>query len=83
MARVTVYTTPACPFCYEAKRLLASLGIPFHEIDVAAADDRRAEMVTRAGGRCTVPQIFIDDEHVGGYTELSALAGRGGLAHLP
>ena len=82
MARVTIYTTNFCPYCVQAKRLLGERAIPYDEIDVASDDEKRAEMVERAGGLRTVPQIFIDAEHVGGYTELRALADRGGLSSL-
>ena len=83
MARVTMYTTNVCPFCMRAKRLLHEFGIPFDEINVEEDPQLRMTMIQRAGGRRTVPQIFIDDTHVGGYVELQALADRGGLAHLP
>jgi glutaredoxin 3 len=83
MARVTVYTTQMCPFCVQAKRLLGERSIPYDEVDVSSDQVRRDEMVERAGGRRTVPQIFIDGAHVGGYTELRALADKGGLAGLP
>jgi len=83
MARVMMYTTTVCPFCVQAKRLLRERGIPYDEINVEDDGDLRSEMVTRAGGRRTVPQIFIDDAHVGGYEELRTLADGGGLAHLP
>jgi glutaredoxin 3 len=83
VARVTMYTTNVCPFCMQAKRLLREFDIPYDEINVEVDVNLLAEMVTRAGGRRTVPQIFIDGAHVGGYTELQALADRGGLVHLP
>jgi glutaredoxin 3 len=83
MARVTMYTTTVCPFCTQAKRLLREHGVPYDEINVEDDPNLRIEMMTRAAGRRTVPQIFIDETHVGGYTELQALADRGGLAHLP
>ncbi len=83
MARVTVYTTQVCPYCVQAKRLLGERSIPYDEIDVSSDAALRDEMIQRAGGKRTVPQIFIDGEHVGGYTELRALADRGGLAGLP
>jgi glutaredoxin 3 len=83
MARVTVYTTRVCPYCVQAKRLLGERAIPYDEIDVSSDEARRDEMIERAGGRRTVPQIFIDGNHVGGYTELRALADAGGLAGLP
>ena len=83
MARVTVYTTQMCPYCVQAKRLLGERSIPYDEIDVSTDPAVRDEMIQRAGGKRTVPQIFIDGEHVGGYTELRALADRGGLTGLP
>jgi glutaredoxin 3 len=82
MARVTVYTTQMCPYCVQAKRLLGERSIPYDEIDVSSDDGLRNEMVQKAGGKRTVPQIFIDGAHVGGYTELRALADTGGLAGL-
>jgi len=82
VARITIYTTPVCPYCAQAKRLLGQSGIGYDEIDVASDDERRAEMVERAGGLRTVPQIFIDGKHVGGYAELRALADTGGLSAL-
>ena len=83
MTRVTMYTTTVCPFCMQAKRLLREHGIPYDEINVETDDGLRDEMISRAAGRRTVPQIFIDNDYVGGYVELRALADRGGLAHLP
>jgi glutaredoxin 3 len=83
MARVTVYSTSMCPFCVQAKRLLTERAIPYDEIDVGDDAELRAQMVERAGGKRTVPQIFIDGKHVGGYVELRALADAGGLAGLP
>ncbi len=82
MARVEIYTTSVCPFCVQAKRLLKELGIPYDELDVEDDAERRAEMIRRAEGRRTVPQIFIDGEPIGGYVELRALHDRGDLAHL-
>lgn len=83
MARVTVYTTQMCPYCVQAKRLLGERSIPYDEVDVGSDVALRDAMIERAGGRRTVPQIFIDGAHVGGYTELRALADGGGLAGLP
>ena len=83
MARVTVYGTAVCPYCVQAKRLLSERSIPYDEVDIDADEGRRDEMIERAGGRRTVPQIFIDGTYVGGYTELRALADAGGLAGLP
>ena len=81
MTRVEVYTTPSCPFCVRAKRLLDARGIPFLEIDVAGDDVLRAEIIRRTG-RHTVPQIFIDERSIGGFQELAALDAAGELAEL-
>ena len=82
MAEVEIYTSAFCGYCHRAKRLLAERGAAFTEIDVMAHQERRPEMVARAGGRSTVPQIFIDGLHVGGCDELYALDRQGGLAPL-
>lgn len=82
MAEVTIYTTMMCPYCYRAKKLLTDKGIAFTEIDVGMDADRRAEMMQRAGGRHTVPQIFIGAEHVGGSDDLYALERAGKLDAL-
>jgi glutaredoxin 3 len=79
MSRIILYTTQYCGYCRAAKQLLLTKGFDFVEIDVAEAPARREEMVVRAGGRLTVPQIFIDDTHVGGYEELAALERAGKL----
>lgn len=73
MKPVEIYTTPICGYCMMAKQLLRAKGAAFTEIDVMAEPARRAEMVRRAGGRTTVPQIFIDGAHVGGSDDLHAL----------
>jgi glutaredoxin 3 len=82
MSPVVVYTTPCCSYCISAKALLRRKGVEFTEINVAAAPDRRAEMVERANGLTTVPQIFIGSNHVGGSDELHALDGAGELDSL-
>jgi glutaredoxin 3 len=82
MPRIVVYTTPFCSYCRSAKALLRRKGIEFTEINVAGAPDRRAEMVERANGLTTVPQIFIGSDHVGGCDELHALDGAGKLDAL-
>lgn len=79
MAQVEIYSSMFCPFCHRAKRLLASKGVAFTEIDVDAEPARRAEMIERAGGQRTVPQIFIDGRHVGGCDDLHALDRAGKL----
>lgn len=77
MAQVEIYTKPTCGFCHMAKRLLTSKGISFAEVNISAQPDRRPEMIQRANGGSTVPQIFIDGRHVGGCDDLFALE-RGG-----
>jgi glutaredoxin 3 len=73
MAKVEVYTSMLCGFCYRAKKLLEQKGAAFTEIDVMVHPSRRAEMVQRSGGRTSVPQIFIDGRHIGGCEDLYAL----------
>jgi glutaredoxin 3 len=82
MAEVEIYTSMFCGYCARAKRLLASKGVEFQEIDVMMHPKRRAEMMQRAGGRHTVPQIFIDGAHIGGSDELAALDRAGELDGL-
>ena len=73
MAKVTIYTTMLCPYCHMAKELLRHKGVSFDEIDVTGRHTLREEMSRKAGGRRTVPQIWIDDAHVGGCDDLYAL----------
>jgi glutaredoxin 3 len=82
MARIEIYTTPTCPYCIAARKLLTQKGAAFVEINVAGDPEARAAMTARAGGRSTVPQIFIDDAHIGGCDDLYALDGEGGLDPL-
>ena len=82
MRSVTIYTTPFCGFCHSAKRLLAKKGVNFEEIDVSYDPAQRADMVHRAGGRRTVPQIFIGTRHVGGCDDLYGLDAKGELDAL-
>ncbi len=77
MATVEIYTKPTCGFCLMAKRLLNAKGVSFAEVNISAQPERRAEMIQRANGRSTVPQVFIDGSHVGGFDDLSELE-RGG-----
>lgn len=79
MAHITIYTTLLCPYCHMAKNLLRKKNAPFEEIDVTGRTDLREAMRERAAGRNTVPQIFIDDEHVGGCDDLFALETAGSL----
>ncbi|MEM7774641.1 MAG: glutaredoxin 3 [Pseudomonadota bacterium] len=78
MLPVTIYTTILCPYCHRAKRLLSQKGVAFEEINVSRSSDREA-MTRRAGGRRTVPQIFIGEHHIGGCDELHALERDGKL----
>ena len=82
MAKVEVYTTTACPYCVRAKALLKHKGVPFTEIDVTDDAELRQKMVEMAGGRRTVPEIFINGKIIGGYDELRALEDEGGLDPL-
>ena len=82
MADIKLYTTPYCPYCLSAKQLLRRKGVEFIEINVAGNKELRAEMVKRAGGRMTVPQIFIGETHVGGCDDLYALDAAGRLDPL-
>jgi glutaredoxin 3 len=82
MAKIEIYTKQLCPYCTRAKALLASKGADFEEIDISMGGPRRSEMIDRAGGRTTVPQVFIDGRHIGGSDDLAALDRRGGLDPL-
>ncbi|SEB44353.1 glutaredoxin 3 [Rhodobacter sp. 24-YEA-8] len=82
MRKVEIYTTPTCPYCLAAKRLLTKKGVAFTEIDVSRDPDLRIAMTNRAGGRRSVPQIFIGDTHVGGSDDLHALEHEGRLDPL-
>jgi glutaredoxin 3 len=82
MKAVEIYTSPLCGYCHAAKRLLTQKGVAFTEIDVSRDPALRNAMVTRAGGRRTVPQIFVGDTHVGGCDDLYALDGAGRLDPL-
>ncbi len=79
MPQVEMYTTMFCPYCARARALLQKKGVRFVDIDIGDEPGRRAEMIRRAGGRRTVPQIFINGEHIGGCDELMALDRAGGL----
>ncbi|MDE2165245.1 MAG: glutaredoxin 3 [Alphaproteobacteria bacterium] len=82
MVKVELYTTMFCPYCARARNLLQKKGVSFSDIDVMTDDERRQEMIARAGGRYTVPQIFIDGQHIGGSDELAALDREGKLDPL-
>lgn len=82
MAKVEIYTKAFCPYCSRALALLAGKGVTPEEYDITMGGPRRPEMIERAGGRTTVPQIFIDGQHVGGSDDLAALDRAGKLDSL-
>jgi glutaredoxin 3 len=82
LAKVEIYTKWGCPYCTRAKRLLDGKGATYTEYDITMGGPKRAEMIQRAHGRITVPQVFIDGQHVGGSDDLAALDARGGLDPL-
>jgi glutaredoxin 3 len=82
MATVEIYTKPTCGFCHMAKRLLDAKGISFSEVNISAQPERRAEMIQRANGGSTVPQIFIGGTHLGGCDDLMGLERSGKLDAL-
>ena len=82
MAKIEIYTKAFCPYCTRAKQLLDSKGVAYEEFDITMGGPKRQEMIQRANGRTTVPQIFIDGEHIGGSDDLAALDRRGGLDEL-
>ena len=82
MAKVEMYTKMFCPFCVRAKRLLAQKGAEFAEYDITLGGVKRTEMLERANGASTVPQIFIADRHIGGSDDLAALEASGALDPL-
>ena len=77
-----MYSGPMCAFCDAAKRLLLRNNLEFHEIDVSTKDELRDEMIKKSNGKRTIPQIFFDDYHVGGYQELRVLEKNGELDNL-
>ncbi len=82
MKPVEIYTTPICPYCLMAKRLLDQKGVAYSEVNVMGDNDARGQMIARANGRRTVPQIFIGETHVGGSDDLHALEHAGKLDDL-
>ena len=73
MKNVTIYTGPYCNYCDAAKRLLTRNNLPYKEINVAEVEGAKDEMIKKANGKRTIPQIFFDDQHIGGYDEVRAL----------
>ena len=82
MADVTIYTKPSCPYCLRALSLLRKKGVEFTEIEAAFDPEKRQEMIARANGRATFPQIFIGDQHIGGCDDMMALEYDGKLDAL-
>lgn len=82
MAKIVIYTTRVCPYCVRAKSLFARKGVSYEEIDVSDDAALREDMTVKAGGKRSVPQIFIDDKHIGGCDDLYALDKNGGLDPL-
>ena len=82
MAKIEIYTKAFCPYCTRALRLLDGKGADVEEFDISMGGPKRVEMLDRAGGRSTVPQIFIDGKHIGGSDDLAALEREGKLDAL-
>ena len=82
MKNITMYTGPLCNFCEAAKRLLVRNNLNYKEIDISTKDGLRDEMIKKANGKRTIPQIFFDDYHVGGYQELRELEKKNELDNL-
>ena len=82
MKTITMYTGPMCNFCDAAKRLFSRNNLKYQEIDISMKDGLRDEMIKKANGKRTIPQIFFDDLHVGGYQELRELEKKGELLNL-
>ena len=82
MASVEIYSKTFCGYCWRARSLLESKGIAFEEYVIDGGGPKRQEMIQRAGGRTTVPQVFIDGRHIGGFTDLLALERDGKLSDL-
>ena len=79
MKSVTIYTGPLCNYCDAAKRLLTRNNVEYKEIDISTVDGAMDEMIKKANGKRTIPQIFFNDEHIGGYQELRDLEKNGTL----
>ena len=82
MAHVEIYTKVFCPYCSRALALLRSKGVAIEEYDITMDAPKRAEMIDRANGRTTVPQVFIDGQHIGDSDDLALLDAKGGLDPL-
>jgi glutaredoxin 3 len=82
MPNIEIYTTTYCPYCVRAKDLLKRKGQSYKEIDCTTDDNLRIEAMNRSGGRKTVPQIFINNQHIGGFDDMNALDKAGKLDEL-
>jgi len=82
MKNITMYSGPLCNFCEAAKRLFERNNLKFEEIDISTKDGLKEEMIQKSNGKRTIPQIFFDNHHVGGYVELRALEKSGELNNL-
>ena len=82
MKNITIYMGPMCSYCDAAKRLLNKKNIPFKEINIALEEGKMEEMLKKSNGMKTIPQIFIENSHIGGYDELRALENKGELDKL-
>ena len=82
MKKITIYTGPMCNYCEAAKRLLTRNNAPYEEIDVSKVEGAKAEMIQKTNGKRTIPQIFFDDHHIGGYDEVRALERENKLQEL-
>ena len=82
MKNITMYTGPMCNFCDAAKRLFSRNNLQYKEIDISSKDGLRDEMIKKANGKRTIPQIFFNEDHIGGYQELRELEKKGDLLNL-
>ena len=82
MKNITMYSGPMCNFCEAAKRLFSRNNLKYQEIDISSKEGLRDEMIKKANGKRTIPQIFFDNLHIGGYQELRALEKNGELNNL-
>ena len=82
MKNITIYTGPRCNYCDAAKRLLTRNNATYNEIDISKVEGALDEMIKKANGKRTIPQIFFDDRHVGGYVELRELEKNGKLKNI-
>ena len=82
MKKITIYTGPLCNYCDAAKRLLTRNNVVYNEINIATVDGAIDEMIKKANGKRTIPQIFFDDQHIGGYDEVRALEKENKLQEL-